>query len=92
MFRKSLALGSLAMIGQSVMIQTSIHNNQCIVEDKAENKFSETVEWSNEHDNNMEIVKTRDSEDADITKLEVCFHSHNRPSYITGRNMIDYRI
>ena len=82
MFRKSLALGSLAMIGQSLTIQTSIHYDQCIVEDIAENKFGELVEWSNEHDNNMEIIKARDSLDANINTLEVCFNYQNEDSII----------
>ena len=84
MFRKSLAYGSLAMIGQSLMVQTSIHFDQCIMEDMAENTFGELVEWSNEHDNNMEIIKARNSLDADITTLEVCFNYAHEDSLITG--------
>ena len=56
MFRKALAFGSLAILGQSLSIQTSIHYDQCIVEDMAENGFSDLVDWTNEHDNNMEII------------------------------------
>ena len=82
MFRKALAFGSLAILGQSLSIQTGIHYDQCIVEDMAENGFSELVDWTNEHDNNMEIIQGRDSLDANITQLEVCFAYAHEDSLI----------
>ena len=50
----------------------------------AETTFGELVEWTNAHDENMMIIKGRDSLDANIKKLEVCFAYAHEEGIITG--------
>ena len=53
--------------------------------------FSDVVEWTNVRDHNMEIVKGRNSLDANLLSLEVCFKMWEEDS-IAGKILTDARI
>ena len=72
-----------------------MHHDECIVTDKEKKLVSDfnksLVEWSNEVDNNMEIITSRNSSDADIDSIDVCF-TITYTTTITGRKIAKKRI
>ena len=92
MLRKTFALASLAMIGYSSKLQANMHYDECVVTDKLVSDFDRSlVEWSNEVDNNMEIITNRDSYGADLDSIDVCF-TITYTTTITGRKIAKKRI
>ena len=69
-----------------------MHYDECVVSDTIISDFdSSLVEWSNEVDNNMEIITSRDSYGADLSSIDVCF-SITYTTAITGRTIEKKRI
>ena len=69
-----------------------MHYDECVVSDTIISDFdSSLVEWSNEVDNNMEIITSRDSYGADLSSIDVCF-SITYTTAITGRIIEKKRI
>ena len=93
MLNKTFALASLAMIGQSSKLQAGMQFDECVKSGDVIQNFGSTLEsrWSNEVDNNMEIIKNRDSFGADINSIDVCF-SITTSKGITGRPITKKRI
>ena len=93
MLTKNLRVALLAGVSEAARLQTTaqMHHDICVVEHEADMFFSDVVEWTNKRDKNMKIVKERDSLDANILSLEICFAMWEEDS-IAGKILTDSRI